>query len=152
MLRTTTILAAALASLPLALPAMAAEPKAEAEAFYAAFAKGLNGNDVDGLLALYAPEASFVPQPGVELTKREDIAGALTQFTQMSDDFQVTLRAAYASGDTVLAIADWTLTGKDAAGQPLTLKGSTSDVLVRGADGKLLALIDNPFGSAAPAK
>lgn len=152
MLRKTTLLAAALTSLPLALPAMAADPKAEAEAFYAAFAKGLNGNDVDGLLALYAPEASFVPQPGVELTKREDIAGALTQFTQMSDDFQVTLRVAYASGDTVLAIADWTLTGKDASGQPLALKGSTSDFLVRGADGTLLALIDNPFGSAAPAK
>jgi ketosteroid isomerase-like protein len=141
----STILAATLA-----VPALAQDAFADAEQFYAAFATALNGDDVAAIQALYAEGVVFVPSPGVALTKVEDITGALGQFAAMSDQFDVKLRSVYENGETLLAIADWTLVGKAQDGAPITLSGSTADVLRRSADGTLLAVIDNPFGSALP--
>ena len=142
---TSIFLAAALAA-----PALAQDAVADAETFYAAFADALNRDDVAAIQALYADGVVFVPSPGVALTKAEDIAGALGQFAAMSDQFDVKLRSVYENGDTLLAVADWTLVGKAQDGAPITLSGSTADVLRRSSDGKLLAVIDNPFGSALP--
>lgn len=139
-----------LAASTLALPVFAQDAGKDTEKFYADFAQALNADDVQAIQALYAEGIVFVPAPGVILTKPEDIAGALGQFAAMSDTFDVKVRAAYEQGDTVLAIADWTLVGKNADGSQMTLTGSTADVLRRAPDGKLLAIIDNPFGSALP--
>lgn len=141
----STILAATLA-----VPAVAQDVFADTEQFYAAFATALNSDDVAAIQALYAEGVVFVPGPGVALNKTEDIVGALGQFAAMSDKFDVKLRSVYESGDTLLAVADWTLVGKAQDGAPITLSGSTADVLRRSSDGKLLVLIDNPFGSALP--
>ncbi len=71
---------------------------------------------------------------------------------RLSDRFEVSLRAVYPSGDTVLVVADWTLVGKEATGRQLTLGGSTADVLGRDAKGAWRFVIDNPFGTAAPGR
>jgi ketosteroid isomerase-like protein len=141
----STIMAATLAA-----PALAQDAFADAEQFYVAFADALNSDDVGAIQALYAEGVVFVPSPGVALTKDEDIIGALGQFAAMSDQFDVKVRSVYENGDTLLAVADWTLVGEAQDGAPITLSGSTADVLRRSSDGKLLAVIDNPFGSALP--
>lgn len=146
----TALLASAIAAVAFAAPALAQDAFADTEKFYATFADALNGDDVAAIQALYAEGVVFVPSPGVALTKAEDIAGALAQFAAMSDQFDVKLRAVYENGDTLLAVADWTLAGKSADGAAISLSGSTADVLRRSADGTLRAVIDNPFGSALP--
>lgn len=143
-------IASTVLAVTLAMPALAQDAFADAERFYAAFADALNGDDVAAIQALYAEGVVFVPSPGVALTKAEDIVGALGQFAAMADQFDVTVRSVYENGDTLLAVADWTLVGKSQDGAPITLSGSTADVLRRSSDGTLLAVIDNPFGSALP--
>jgi len=145
-----TLIASAIVAVALAAPAVAQDAFADTEKFYVAFADALNGDDVGAIQALYAEGVVFVPSPGVALTKAEDIAGALGQFAAISDQFDVKLRAVYENGGTLLAVADWTLAGKSADGAAIILSGSTADVLRRSADGTLLAVIDNPFGSALP--
>lgn len=143
-------IASTFAAATLALPGFAQDAFADAEQFYVAFADALNSEDVGAIQALYAEGAIFVPSPGVALTKAEDITGALGQFAAMSDQFDVKLRSVYEHGDTLLAVADWTLVGKAPDGAAISLSGSTADVLRRSPDGTLLAIIDNPFGSALP--
>lgn len=141
-----------LAVVTLASPALAQDAFEDAKAYYAAVAAGLNANDVAAMQALHAKGVIFVPNPGVALSKEEDIAGALGQFAAISDQFDVKVRSVYESGDTLLVVADWTLAGKSSDGKPMNMTGSTADVLRRSPDGKLLAVIDNPFGSALPAQ
>lgn len=139
-----------LAASTFAPPAFAQDALTNTQKLYTDFAQALDTDDVQAIQALYAEGVVFVPAPGVVLTKDEDIAGALGQFTAMSDKFEVKVRSVYEHGDTLLAIADWTIVGKAADGSPMTLTGSTADVLQRASDGKLSYIIDNPFGSALP--
>ena len=144
------LVASILAGATVASPALAQDAFEDAKEYYAAVADGLNANNVKAMQALHAKGVVFVPSPGVALSKDDDIAGALGQFAAMSDQFDVKVRSVYESGDTLLVVADWTLAGKSSDGKPITMTGSTADVLKRSPDGKLLAVIDNPFGSALP--
>ena len=144
------LVASILAGATVASPALAQDAFEDAKGYYSAVADGLNANNVEAMQALHAKGVVFVPSPGVALIKDDDIAGALGQFAAMSDQFDVKVRSVYESGDTLLVVADWTLAGKSSDGKQITMTGSTADVLRRTADGKLLAVIDNPFGSALP--
>ena len=132
----------------LAAPAVAQDPTTAVTAIYSTFAERLNADDVDGILALFAEDAVFVPAPGQAVTGA-DIAGAMGQFAQLSDSFTATVRSVFEAGDNALAIVDWELKGKNADGSDLTLTGTTSDVLERSADGTWQFIVDNPFGTAS---
>jgi ketosteroid isomerase-like protein len=101
---------------------------------------GVNNQDLDGLMALYAPVAAMILPDGSALTGteaiREQWAGLLAMKGRM------TLRSRYAieAGDLAILSNEWTF----AAGE-LTMGATTAEVAQRQADGGWLYVIDHPF-------
>lgn len=110
----------------------------------AAFAAAYNSGDVEQLLALYAPDAVFIPD-GVQEVEGEGIRAALDGFLKLKGPIKMELKRAVEGRDTGVVVASWSLPTPD--GQTLT--GTTSDVVERQADGGWRYIIDAPFGIKA---
>jgi uncharacterized protein (TIGR02246 family) len=106
------------------------------------FEAGVNNQDVEGLMALYAPDATMVLADGSTVTGtdaiREQIAGILAMNGRM------TLRTRYAieAGDLAILSGEWSIT---ADGQ--TMGATTAEVARRQPDGSWAYIIDHPFAS-----
>lgn len=115
-----------------------------------AFERHFNANDVEGLMGLYGPGAAFIPAPGVQLNKPEEIQGALRQFMAAKLPIKVNIRQVYQGKDTALVVLEWTMKGDGPDGKPVDMAGTGADVVVRHSDGTWRYAVDNPFGVAAP--
>lgn len=113
-----------------------------------AFADRFNARDLDGLMALNTDEVVFLPAPGSPVTGEAAVRGALEQFLGMNLPITMTVRHVVQSGNTGLAIADWTINGTGPDGSEINLAGSTADVAVYDEQHGWRYLIDNPFGTA----
>ncbi|MFF2390135.1 YybH family protein [Agromyces sp. NPDC058104] len=113
-----------------------------------AFAARFNARDVEGLLALNAPDAVFVPAPGQPVQGTQQVRAALEQFLALGLPIDMTVRHAIVSGSTGLAIADWTMQGTGPDGNEIALGGTTSDVAAYDEVAGWRFVIDNPFGTA----
>lgn len=111
-----------------------------------AFADRFNAGDVDDLLALFAPDAVFVPAPGT-VVAGDDIRGALNQFLAIGLPFVLTPGRVLQSGATGLIVADWSIDGVGPDGSTVALAGRTADVAVYDVEGGWRYAIDNPFGT-----
>ena len=106
---------------------------------------GVNNQDLDGLMALYAPDATMVLPDGSTVTGteaiREQWAGLLAMKGQM------TLRSRYVieSGDLAILSNEWTFTAGDQ-----TIGATTAEVARRQADGGWLYVIDHPYAGLEP--
>jgi uncharacterized protein (TIGR02246 family) len=104
--------------------------------------------DLDGLAALYEPEAALAVQPGQVVTGAAAIREALGGFLAMRQTFELEVKRVVRAGDLALLHSSWTLTGTGPDGQPLSLSGTTADVARRQSDGTWRFVIDNPWGTA----
>lgn len=101
-----------------------------------------NEQDLDGLMDLYAPNATMVLPDGSTVTGteaiREQWAGVLAMNGRM------TLRSRYTieASDMAILSCEWTLTAGDQ-----TMGAVTAEVAQRQPDGGWLYLIDHPFAS-----
>ncbi len=106
---------------------------------------GVNNQDLDGLVALYAPDATMVLPDGSTVTGteaiREQWAGLLAMEGRM------TLRSRYAieSGDLAILSNEWTFTAGDQ-----TVGATTAEVARRQADGGWLYVMDHPYAGLEP--
>jgi uncharacterized protein (TIGR02246 family) len=112
------------------------------------FAKALNAGDLEGLVALYEPQATLMPSPGKVVSGTSAIREALTGFLAARPSMTLTARTLAQAGDVALVSAAWQLamTGQD--GKPVTMNGQSAEVVRRQADGRWLFAIDFPFGVA----
>ena len=108
------------------------------------FETRLNAGDLEGLLALYEPEAVLHFPPGNVAAGIDAIRAAYEQALAGKPSIRLEPRGALRAGDLALTTVRWTLdmTGPD--GQPATMTGSTAEVARRQADGTWLWVIDNP--------
>lgn len=107
--------------------------------------------DLDGLLALYTPDALLLPQPGSEVRGHAAIREALSGFVALGGRFVMAPTRCLRVGDVAVLHADWQLTASGPDGQPLRLGGHTADVVQRQPDGSWRLIIDNPWGDAVTA-
>jgi uncharacterized protein (TIGR02246 family) len=123
----------------------AATPEATIERFSQLLAAG----DLESMVALYEPDATFAPQPGESVSGRDAIRAALSGFLavkpRMSGQIEKVLRA----GDTALVANCWSLSGTAPDGQPISMGATSADVLRRRPDGSWGIVIDDPWGAAA---
>ncbi|MCI1018202.1 nuclear transport factor 2 family protein [Microbacterium sp. C5A9] len=112
-----------------------------------AFAERFNARDIEGLLALNAPDAVFVPAPGHPVTGEASIRGALEQFLALGLPITMSVRQVHQTGAVGLAVADWTIEGTGPDGSEVFLSGSTADVAVHDDEHGWRYAIDNPFGT-----
>jgi uncharacterized protein (TIGR02246 family) len=99
-----------------------------------------NSQDLDGLMALYAPDAHMVILDGSTVTGLDAIRQQWAEILAMNG--QMTLRSRYAieAGDLAVLSNEWTLT---AGGE--TMAAVTAEVARRQPDGGWLYVIDHPF-------
>ncbi|MGW5049919.1 YybH family protein [Actinokineospora sp. NPDC004072] len=124
-------------------------PVADPHEHTANFAKAFNSGDPAAVVATMDPRAVFVRAPGDPVTG-DDARKAVADFLALGLPMEIEDRHVYVADDTALIIADWRVEGTTPDGQQLSLQGSSTDVLRRGADGLWRSIIDNPHGTAAP--
>ncbi|MCW2676915.1 MAG: hypothetical protein JWR70_1955 [Modestobacter sp.] len=105
-----------------------------------------NSQDLDGLIDLYAPNASMVIPDGSTVTGLDAIREQWSGFLAMNGQMTVRSRFAIEAGDLAVLSNEWTLT---ADGE--TMSAVTAEVAQRQPDGGWLYVIDHPFaGLEAP--
>jgi uncharacterized protein (TIGR02246 family) len=105
----------------------------------------LAAGDVQGALALYDEDATFVVEPGSCAVGHGQIGAALEQFASMRPLLQNDVQQVVLAGDLALVTNNWTLDGRSADGTPVRLSGRSSDVLRRTATGEWKIAIDDPW-------
>jgi len=112
------------------------------------FVEAFNAGDVDGLVALYEPQAVLCRGDGQPMAGLPAIREAFQAFLLAKP--MITLQTKYAvrMGDVALLRAQWEITGMDPSGQPLTpTRHSSTEVVRRQPDGTWCYVIDHPFGA-----
>lgn len=99
-------------------------------------------------MSLYEKEAIIVAQPGNVARGKEAVRGALAGFISLRPSLNGQARQVVEAGDIALYCSKWTLVGTSPDGNKVEMRGISSDVLRRQADGRWLVAIDNPWGTA----
>jgi uncharacterized protein (TIGR02246 family) len=120
-------------------------PEAVIERFSQLLAKG----DLDAMVELYEPDATFAPQPGESVSGRDAIRSALDAFLAVQPRMTGTIEKVLRAGDTALVANRWSLTGTSPDGSPVEIGATSADVLRRRPDGSWGIVIDDPWGAAA---
>ena len=113
------------------------------------FSDLLAAGDLDGMVDLYEPDATFAPQPGETVTGRDAIRGALGGFLAVKPRMTGNIEKVLEAGDTALVANRWSLSGTAPDGSPVEMAATSADVLRRRADGSWGIVIDDPWGTSA---
>lgn len=117
-----------------------------AEEVHELFGIRFQNGDLDGLVALYEPNAIIAPQADQITGGHEGIRSALTAFLALNGNFTTTLNQALHGDGVALLYSNWEIDAKLPDGTPQNMSGQTSDVVRRQPDGSWLFAIDSPFG------
>jgi ketosteroid isomerase-like protein len=118
------------------------------EDMHRTFAERFNAGDIDGLMALYEPDAVLEPAPGTLVTGAS-IRQALEGFLALKGTIDVVSRRTIKTADLAITHGTWSLAGTAPDGAPVTLGGNTTEVLRRQPDGSWLYVIDLPDDAGA---
>jgi uncharacterized protein (TIGR02246 family) len=119
-------------------------PEAVIERFSQLLAEG----NLDAMVELYEPYATFVPQPGEIVTGRDAIRSALRAFLEVKPRMSGQIEKVLRAGDTALVANRWNLRGTAPDGSPVEMAATSADVLRRRPDGSWGIAIDDPWGAA----
>ncbi len=111
--------------------------------------EAMNKGDLDAMVALYEPNASFVLfDSGHVVTGRAAIREAFQDVLALQLKYTVEVNVVpSAEGNLALTSTKFSATGKDTTGQAITMSGTTVEVVRRQPDGTWLFAIDNPRGA-----
>ena len=109
------------------------------------FSEALNSGNIESLVALNEPDASFNPEPGQEIHGREAIREALEGFLAMNPRITLDTKVLAQTDDVALCTANWHPTGTGPEG-PVDMNGKSVEVARKQSDGSWLFIMDNPFG------
>ena len=105
------------------------------------FEQHINAGNLEGLVALYEPDATFVPQEGEAVHGTAAIRAALAGFVAMKPKLKMGITRVIPVGkDLAMVYNDWTMT---AGGQPGA--GKAIELMRRQADGTWRFALDAPF-------
>jgi uncharacterized protein (TIGR02246 family) len=119
------------------------------EAVIERFSQLLAERNLDGMIELYEPDATFAPQPGESVSGRDAIRSALGAFLALQPRMSGTIEKVLRAGDTALVANRWNLSGTASDGTPVEMAATSADVLRRRPDGSWGIVIDDPWGAAA---
>ena len=106
------------------------------------FQGALNSGNVDAIMELYEPDASFVAQDGQVATGHDAIRATVKAFIDMNPQIDLKVEKTVPAGDDLaVCYGVWTLS---AGGQQMT--GKSIEVVRRQPDGSWLFAIDDPWG------
>jgi ketosteroid isomerase-like protein len=125
-------------------------PATEPEQIHRLFEQAFNADDLDGLMALYEPEAVLVPQPGAVVEGSAAVGESLRWFLDRKGRITLDTKLVLRVGDLAYMSNRWSLTGGTMPdGSPAELGATTAEVARRQPDGSWLYVIDNAWGDLA---
>jgi ketosteroid isomerase-like protein len=107
------------------------------------FEKGVNEQDLEGLITLFEPNAVSVTSPTESIRGLEAIRENLRGLLAMTKTIRLAPSTVIKADELAEVVGDWTLEGTDPAGKPLSIKGRYIDVVRRQPDRRWLFVIDN---------
>ncbi|MEV5613912.1 antibiotic biosynthesis monooxygenase [Streptomyces sp. NPDC052225] len=121
-------------------PADPADPAEMNQRYLDAYA----ARDIDAIMAVYAPGAAAVWEPGKSVSGDEHRA-AVVEFLTLDPQLSAEVVESYVVGDTAALVVDWSIT---VPSKPeMTGTGRGLDVLKKNARGEWRYVMTNPFGS-----
>ena len=110
------------------------------------FEQYLNAANVDALVGLYEPGASFVQQGGEVITGQEAIRKELAGLAQMKPVLHChVFKVVPAGGDLAVLYNDWSGAMTEPSGQKISISGKALEMVRRQADGTWRFVLDDPF-------
>ncbi len=109
--------------------------------------QALNTGNLEAAVALYEPHATMVETPGALATGTDALRKALQGLIALRPTVRSVKHAVVEAGGLAQYCSEWTLTGTDPSGQPVTMDGRSSDVLRQQPDGSWKIVVDNPWGT-----
>jgi len=106
---------------------------------------GINDQDLDGLMALYAPDATMIGLDGTTVTGTEAIREQYAAVLEMKGHITVRSRFATEAGDLAVLSNEWTMTMGDES-----LSAISAEVARREPDASWLYVVDAPYASLEP--
>jgi uncharacterized protein (TIGR02246 family) len=107
----------------------------------------INRGDIETILTLFEPEATFVVGPGTFAVGMDGLRQAFEEILRSSPVLKTEKENVIEIGDIALVHAKWTLSGTAPDASSLSAGGYASAVLHRQLDGQWLVKIDNPLGA-----
>ena len=111
-------------------------------------AQAVNRGDLEAAVALYEPGATFVAEPGQLAAGTAAIRAALAGFINLKPTLTIGKSAVVEAGDVALLCSTWSLSGTAPGGIPVSMGGTSADIVRRRADGQWRIAVDNPWGTA----
>lgn len=105
----------------------------------------INAGDIEAVLQLYEADSAIVNPDGQLVGGLDAVREVTAGLLALEPHFELHVARVLECGDVGLLLSPWTMTGT-ADGSPLTLHGTTTDVVRRGADGTWRFVLDNPTG------
>jgi uncharacterized protein (TIGR02246 family) len=110
------------------------------------FAEAVNAGDLDAIVAMYEPHASFVPSQENITTGKAAIRDMYIGFLAMRPKLSVTPKVVAQTGDLAVVTTHWEFSATGSDGKPTTMTGQSLEILRRQPDGGWLFAIDLPNG------
>ena len=111
-------------------------------------AEYINAGNVDAVVDLYEPTATFMAEPGKPVTGHTAIREVMTAMIARKSRLEITVPIVIQNDDLALTVADYTFTSTGPDGEPIASSGRSTEVVRRQADGTWQFIIDNPTGTA----
>jgi ketosteroid isomerase-like protein len=102
--------------------------------------------DLEGLVALYEPNAVLAPQPGHLVRGREAIREQLRSLLGLVGTLHAENQSCVEFENLALLRANWHFTGTDPGGDRVEIGGASAKVARRQPDGSWLYIMDLPWG------
>jgi uncharacterized protein (TIGR02246 family) len=109
------------------------------------FAALVHARDLEGLVALYEPDARFVRRDRTIAMGRAEIRETLRRLTTESVTMQMHVATVIAADLLAVLYNDWTMRTTTADGHVTTSEGKAIEVVRQQPDGGWLFAIDDPF-------
>jgi ketosteroid isomerase-like protein len=114
------------------------------------FVERFNAQDADAIIELYEPNAVILPPDAPEaMSGHVAIRQVLDGFLALNGKMENTIVRVIEQQGIAILYSRWTVSGTGPDGTPVTVGGTTSDVVHRQSDGSWLFAIDNLLGGAA---
>ncbi len=121
----------------------------EPESIHRNFEAAFNAGDLDGLLALYEPNAVLIVEPNTVIDSMEGISGALQWFLSLGGQITLDTKITTQTGDLAYLSNRWTLKGTDEDGNPFEMGAVTAEVVKQQPNGSWRFIFDNAIGDGA---
>jgi uncharacterized protein (TIGR02246 family) len=123
-----------------------AMPPHEPEHWPRLFEQHLNAGDLEAVVALYDPDASFVPPSGETVVGLDKIRPALAGLISRKARFHGQVVKVVTAGDVALLYTDWQGTTVDPSGKTVEVRHKAIELVRRQPDGTWKLIVGDPNG------